>query len=55
MWVAFALQKLSKKFQHIWISLDLNFNESSTNDIISFEQLGPDCFKNQFWQVGHSD
>ena len=46
MWVAFALQKLltffSKKFQHICISLDVNFNESLTNDIVSFEQLGPD-------------
>ena len=34
----------SKKFQHICISLDVNFNESLTNDIVSFEQLGPD-----FW------
>ena len=46
MWVAFALQKLltflSKKFQHIYISLDVNFNESLTNDVNSFEQLGPD-------------
>ena len=45
MWVAFALQKLltffSKKFQHICISLDVNFNKSLTNDIVSFEQLGP--------------
>ena len=32
----------SKKFQHICISLDLNFNESLTNDVVSFEQLGPD-------------
>ena len=33
----------SKKFQHtcICVSLDVNFNESLTNDIISFEQLGP--------------
>ena len=23
-------------------SLDVNFNESLTNDIVSFEQLGPD-------------
>ena len=47
MWVAFALQKLltffSKKFQHICVSLDVNFNESVTNDIVSLEQLGPDC------------
>ena len=31
----------SKTFQHIRVSLDLNFNESLTNDIVSFEQLGP--------------
>ena len=46
MWVVFALQKLlpffSKKFQHICITLDVNFNESLTNDVVSFEQLGPD-------------
>ena len=56
MWVAFALtffqQKISeyyksyshffrKKFQHICVSLNVNFNESLTNDIVSFEQLGP--------------
>ena len=45
MWVAFALQKLltffSKKFLHICVSLDVNFNELLTNDIFSFEQLGP--------------
>ena len=47
MWVAFALQKLltffQQKFQHICISLDVNFNESLTNDVVSFEQLGPAC------------
>ena len=32
----------AKKFQHICISLDVNFNESFANDIVSFEQLGPD-------------
>ena len=46
MWVAFALQKLltfySKKFQNICVSLDVNFNESLTNDVVSFEQLVPD-------------
>ena len=31
----------SKKIQHICISLDVNFNESLTNDVVSFEQLGP--------------
>ena len=32
----------SKKFQHICVSLDVNFNKLLTNDILSFEQLGPD-------------
>ena len=32
----------AKKFQHICVSLDVNFNESLTNDIVSFEQLGPE-------------
>ena len=41
MWVAFALTFFSKKFQHICVSLDVNFNESLTNDVVSFEQLGP--------------
>ena len=31
----------SKKFQHICVSLDVNFNKSLNNDIIRFEQLGP--------------
>ena len=31
----------SKKLQHFCVSLDVNFNESLTNDIVSFEQLGP--------------
>ena len=31
----------AKKFQHICVSLDVNFNESLTKDVISFEQLGP--------------
>ena len=34
----------SKKFQHISISFNVNFNESLTNDIVSFEQLDPDTF-----------
>ena len=25
----------------ISVSLDVNFNESLTNDVVSFEQLGP--------------
>ena len=32
---------VSKKNQNICVSLDVNFNESLTNDIVSFEQLGP--------------
>ena len=32
----------SKKFQHICVSFNLNFNESLTNDVVSFEQLGPE-------------
>ena len=32
----------SKKFQHICISLNVNFNKSLTNDVVSFEKLGPD-------------
>ena len=44
----------SKKFQHICVSLDVNFNESLTNDIVSFEQLGPGIFhispqKHKWW------
>ena len=31
----------SKKILRICLSLDVNFNESLTNDIVSFEQLGP--------------
>ena len=31
----------AKKIQHICVSFDVNFNESLTNDIVSFEQLGP--------------
>ena len=31
----------SKKYQYICVSLNVNFNESLTNDIVSFEQLGP--------------
>ena len=45
MWVTFALQKLLTFFQQkisdICVLLDVNFNEPLTNDIVSFEQLGP--------------
>ena len=39
-----ATHIFSKKFQHICLSLDVNFNESLTNNIISFEQLAPGAF-----------
>ena len=50
-----ALQKLltfffSKKIQHICVALDVNFNELLTNDIVSFEQLGPDHFLRELIQ-----
>ena len=32
----------SLKNQHICVSLDVNFNESLTNEVVSFEQLGPE-------------
>ena len=47
----------SKKFQHICVSLDVNFNESLTNDVVSFEQLGPEvqsekcCVKSEVWKT----
>ena len=31
----------SKKNQHTCVSFDVNFNESLTNDVVSFEQVGP--------------
>ena len=31
-----------KTFQRICASLDVNFNELLTNDVVSFEQLGPE-------------
>ena len=31
----------SKKNQYICVSLDVNFNESLANGVVSFEQLGP--------------
>ena len=44
MWEAFALQKLLTYFQHkimAYLSINiLNFNETLTNDVVSFEQLG---------------
>ena len=46
--IFFAEKNFSKKFQHICVSLDVNFNESLTNDIVSFEQLGPDLYDAAF-------
>ena len=37
------LRFFAEKFQHICVSLEVNFNESFTNDLLSFEQLGPGC------------
>ena len=31
----------AKNFQHICVSLNVNLNESLTNDVVSVEQLGP--------------
>ena len=42
---AFALQKLLTFLQQKWHISDTNirnFNETLTNDVVSFEQLGPD-------------
>ena len=45
LWVAFALQKLltffQQKISEYCVSLDVKFNELLTNDVVSFEQLGP--------------
>ena len=36
-----ATHIFSAKHFRIFATLDVNFNESLTNDIVSFEQLGP--------------
>ena len=45
---AFALQKLLSFFQQkYWHILEINvwnFNETLTNDVVSFEQLGPEKY-----------
>ena len=52
MWAAFAKathmfstkkKKKKKKKKKISILLDVNFNESLTNDVVSVEQLVPGC------------
>ena len=44
---AFAMQKLLTFFQQkYWRKSDINvwnFNETLTNDVVSFEQPGPGC------------
>ena len=55
MWVAFALQKLLTFLQHICISLNVKFYELLTNDIVSFEQLGPEVFPNNFNNLNLND
>ena len=45
MWVAFALQKLLIFFQQkisAYLRISVNFYELLTNNVVSFEQLGPD-------------
>ena len=37
----------SKIFQHICVSVNINFNVSLTNDVVSFEQLGRAFRKNR--------
>ena len=44
----------SEKFQHICVSLDVNFNDSLPNDIVGFEQLGPELFKCKFKLHSHA-
>ena len=41
----------SKKFQHICVSLDVYFNESFTNNVVSFEQLVPGHLEFEITQV----
>ena len=42
-----------KKCQHICVSLDANFNKLLTNDVVSFEQLGPGKnFQQKIYGVG---
>ena len=48
MWVAFANAKathifFSKNFSVYAIFNNQSFNDTLTNDIVSFEQLGPGC------------
>ena len=46
MWVAFASYShfFSKNISVCAIFIDQSFKDTLTNNIISFEQLGPECF-----------
>ena len=50
---AFAVQKLltffNKKYWHIWDIKVWNFNVPLTNDVVSFEQPGPDVLNYLQW------
>ena len=53
MWVAFANAKATHIFFSKNISIfavfnDQSFNDTLTNDIVSFEQLGPELLVNSF-------
>ena len=41
MWEAFAMQKSLTSYWHIDINI-WNFNETLTNEVFSFEQMGPE-------------
>ena len=47
--VAFAHMFFQKNISDICVSLDVNFNQSLTNDIVSFEQLGQDFICIVLW------
>ena len=56
MWVAFAKCKsyshfFSKNISISAIFVDQNFNNTLTNDIICFEQLGPEVFS---WGISNT-
>ena len=38
---SFCIAKATHIFSAKHFSIDVNFNESLTNDVVSFEQLGP--------------
>ena len=56
---AFALQKLltffQQKYWHISDTNIRNFNETLTNDVVSFDQLGPGVFSELRQNSGDQD